>query len=725
MKSQKLIFRKPSLSVLVVLAALAVFLFGSSASVEARGSKIDTLPPQPPVRLRAMSAVQGTQATHFVYLPMVFTNKPDGPVPVGPLGGTFTALAVDPGQNDNIYAGSFDSGIYKSFDKGVSWYRKSAGLTNLKIQSLATHPTSSLIVYAGTYEGGVFKSSDAGEHWIAANGGVLNGHIVYDIEIDPANPNTLYVVTRLKSNLVGYLYRSVNGGASWALLLSGESFDIADYFYDIDIQPAHSNVLFLSTHTHGIYKSTNSGASFFPVNTNITDLSTRSTVLDPAFAGLVYTGVWHGEGVYVSWNGGVSWQKSSAGLPVNVRVMGVTLDPFGRTQKRVFAYTFGNGLFSSDNFGGAWVTRGLAGQSLNDFFVADGNPQRWYAATQDNGIYRSSTYGQSWIGSNGTLRLNNITGIVQGMKGEDDLYVSIYGRGVFQVTQSATSWVELNMGLGDLEVVSLADVDGTLMAITRSGLFQLKDEVWTSIGNLPPGTVSGSPEEAAFLSERTAIHAEYAEDTETSVSLESDFMNNSGGVPVVTSMVSFGHHFYAGTLNSGLFMLEDSSWSTIAFAGRSVYVLAMDDAQSTLAAAVCSAEMDCEIARFDGAAWTTLGEVFRRTQVFSLKQFGSTLFAATEQGLFRWEESDQAWKNELSVSVPIYALAGFPGDGCRIAASGQGVVFWTADCGQTWQRYAGLLEDWRYQEIGFDSLDENLLLLGSKEAGAFTINLEN
>jgi hypothetical protein len=71
-----------------------------------------------------------------------------------------------------------------------------------------------------------------------------------------------------------------------------------------------------------------------------------------------------------------------------------------RTQKRVFACTYGNGLYSTDDFGQTWSSRGLSGQRLYDFVVANGSPKRWFAATESNGVFRtnagSSSGATSW-----------------------------------------------------------------------------------------------------------------------------------------------------------------------------------------------------------------------------------------------------------------------------------------------------------------------------------------
>ncbi len=268
--------------------------------------------------LAVNSSGSGT-ASHDRYLPLVVKNAQIR-VPVGPVGGTFTALVIDPNQNKTLYAGSYVSGVYKTFDQGDSWYQQNNGLTNLKIQSLAIHQQNSNIVYAGTYGGGVYNSYNGGDDWQASNGGVLGNHIIYDLEIDPNNSNVIYAATRVPPSLAGNIYRSRNAGASWSLLIKGDVFSTPDYFYDIDVNPLNSNELYLTTHEHGFYKSTNAGVAFYPINTGVYDYSARSFALDSAYPGLVYGAVWHDDAVYRTWNYGYSWTNSRVGLPVNTAV---------------------------------------------------------------------------------------------------------------------------------------------------------------------------------------------------------------------------------------------------------------------------------------------------------------------------------------------------------------------------------------------------------------------
>lgn len=419
-----------------------------------------------------------------VFLPLIIGEKP---VPVGPVGGTFTSIAFDPGENDNIYAGHFGSGVYKSFDQGNTWYRKNQGLGDLTIQSLATHPTDSNIVFAGTYDAGLYKSYNGGESWQASNGNVLNNHIIYDIEIDPSNPLRMFVVSRIRGNLTGYLSRSMDGGASWTVLFTGASFSTPDYFYDVDIDPISPNVVFLTAHEHGFFKSVNGGASFSAVNSGVTDLSARALAIDNAYTGLVYGGVWHGAGVFRTWNDGTLWQRSSTGLPLSVKILRLYLDPFGRSQKTVFSCTYGNGLYSSADFGASWSSRGLGGQRIYDFVIADGNPQRWYAATENNGIFRSNSYGSNWNTIMADLHLTDITGLTV-LPGEPQaLAGSVYGQGVFRVTNGGETWQPMNEGLSSLDVVALTVAGDRLYAIGRNSMDVWMDGTWQAVA-LPEAT---------------------------------------------------------------------------------------------------------------------------------------------------------------------------------------------------------------------------------------------
>jgi len=132
------------------------------------------------------------------------------------------------------------------------------------IQSLAISPQNSAILYAGTYNSGIYKSTDGGNSWANANAGVSGSLIVYDVEVDPSNPANVYFASRKSGSLVGQVYKSTNAGQSWTLIFSGENLGTGDYFYDIDVDPTNSNILYLAAHEHGFIKAPMQAAALQP-----------------------------------------------------------------------------------------------------------------------------------------------------------------------------------------------------------------------------------------------------------------------------------------------------------------------------------------------------------------------------------------------------------------------------------------------------------------------------
>ena len=68
-------------------------------------------PPQP---VLAQEETPQPESTHKVYLPIISKYKPPLPVQsysIGPEGGTFTAVVVDPKDSSIIYLGTYVAGV--------------------------------------------------------------------------------------------------------------------------------------------------------------------------------------------------------------------------------------------------------------------------------------------------------------------------------------------------------------------------------------------------------------------------------------------------------------------------------------------------------------------------------------------------------------------------------------------------------------------------------------
>jgi hypothetical protein len=139
----------------------------------------------------------------------------DGPLTNGFIGidTNVQALAAEPGAPSTVYAGTLNSGVYRSTNGADQWTPVVNGLTNLEIRALAMNPVNPATLYAGT-AGGVFKTTNSGGQWNPANSG-LTSLDVRALAVNPATPATVYAATG------GGVFRSLDAGASWAPLNNG------------------------------------------------------------------------------------------------------------------------------------------------------------------------------------------------------------------------------------------------------------------------------------------------------------------------------------------------------------------------------------------------------------------------------------------------------------------------------------------------------------------------
>jgi photosystem II stability/assembly factor-like uncharacterized protein len=186
------------------------------------------------------------------------------------------------------YAGSGGFGLFRSSDGGRSWHELGAlGALGVKhVEAVAIAPGDASVVYAGSDFGGaqgLFKSTDGGSSWQP-----LTNTGVGVIALDPTNPATLYIGA-LGGN--GSIFRSTDGGTSWRRADAGlprlwvktdggkripETFGVSA----LSVDPAQPATLYAAVYEHGVFRSTDSGRSWHPLNAGLPTLDLGSLALD-------------------------------------------------------------------------------------------------------------------------------------------------------------------------------------------------------------------------------------------------------------------------------------------------------------------------------------------------------------------------------------------------------------------------------------------------------------
>lgn len=132
-----------------------------------------------------------------------------------------------------------------------------------RMTTLDWHPDNPSKIIAGGASGGIWITNDLGESWFSPTDQLSNLGI-YDIQIDPSNPEIVYAATGdTWSHVNTYgLIKSTNGGLTWDVTgLIPEDYLNFTLIWKILVNPDDSNMLTAST-SHGVFNSADGGQNW-------------------------------------------------------------------------------------------------------------------------------------------------------------------------------------------------------------------------------------------------------------------------------------------------------------------------------------------------------------------------------------------------------------------------------------------------------------------------------
>ncbi|WP_435262282.1 LamG-like jellyroll fold domain-containing protein [Tenacibaculum sp. nBUS_03] len=113
------------------------------------------------------------------------------------------------------------------------------------------------ILYVGAETSGVYKSTDKGLNWSSIGDFVFNDGSIQSIEIDPTNPEIVYISVGNK------LYKTMDGGTNWNVLLNEWNLKITA----ITINNNNPQIVLVAGNS-GLKRSTDGGSSWTTVFTD-------------------------------------------------------------------------------------------------------------------------------------------------------------------------------------------------------------------------------------------------------------------------------------------------------------------------------------------------------------------------------------------------------------------------------------------------------------------------
>lgn len=206
----------------------------------------------------------------------------------------YVPLAVDPSTQGVLYLGTFR--VYRTANRGDSWTAISPDLSAGQgyVSAIAVAPSNAATVWAGTSDGKVQVTINGGSNWTDITKAPLPNRYVSRIAVSPTDPQTAYVVfSGFNSHTPGqsgHVFKTTDRGASWQ--------DISSNLPDVPVQSivldgSHPGTVYIGTDT-GVFRTVDDGSSWIPFNNGMANVA----VVDLVLTGNKLFAATHGRSVF-------------------------------------------------------------------------------------------------------------------------------------------------------------------------------------------------------------------------------------------------------------------------------------------------------------------------------------------------------------------------------------------------------------------------------------------
>ncbi|WP_167618949.1 VPS10 domain-containing protein [Maribellus sediminis] len=222
------------------------------------------------------------------------------------------------GENYTIYVAGASGGIWKTENEGITWKPIFEHGMSTAFGDLALDPQNQNTIWAGTGEANIFRSSNAGAGiYVSKDGGetwehkgLINTNTISRILVHPKNSDVVYVAAggnEWTNDKERGVYKTSDGGNSWEKVMYVDEMTGA---YDLVMDPSDPDVIYASMWQR-IRKKWN-------------DPRTEANYTET--------------GLYKTTNGGKNWSKITKGLPTPEHLGRIGIDLCKTQPKTLYAF---------------------------------------------------------------------------------------------------------------------------------------------------------------------------------------------------------------------------------------------------------------------------------------------------------------------------------------------------------------------------------------------------
>lgn len=240
----------------------------------------------------------------------------------GNVGGRTRDIIYDP--RDLTYntwiVGSAGGGVWKTEDGGKNWKHVTEELPNLSTTTVVSSKANLDVIYVGTGDGifgggiggsGIYKSIDNGDSFTVVRNTADDPRFanITRMAVSADDENIIWASTTVSFDRVSgppssYIMNSRDGGDTWT-----EQFSSLERIQQIVLDPKNDSTLYASSNGNGIYKTTDSGATWDLVfNALAFDLGRMEIAVSPSNPHVVYFAAESFKArLFKSNDGGINW----------------------------------------------------------------------------------------------------------------------------------------------------------------------------------------------------------------------------------------------------------------------------------------------------------------------------------------------------------------------------------------------------------------------------------
>lgn len=304
---------------------------------------------------------------------------------VGPtnISGRMTDVEVvtPKGENYTIYVAGASGGIWKTQNEGITWEPVFEHEMTAAFGDLALDPQDQNTIWAGTGEANIFRSSnagagiyvskDAGKTWV--HKGLTNTNTISRVLVHPKNSDIVYVAAggdEWTNNEERGVYKTTDGGTTWQKILFVNEMTAAN---DLVMDPVNPDILYASMWQR--------------VRKKWNDPRTEEN----------YTG----NGILKTTDGGKTWSKINNGLPVTGSLGRIGIDLCKAHPTTLYAFVDNyeklpeeHGLNQEEDAYGRPSSGRIKGATL---YRSDDSGENWRQVSESNEYMESLSGTYGWV----------------------------------------------------------------------------------------------------------------------------------------------------------------------------------------------------------------------------------------------------------------------------------------------------------------------------------------